>query len=125
SIILSGGDSIWKHMLTKFIKCGIWALLVLEYPLIVEELRDFFLDAGSAAGGGGVGVAMLLDPSAIADLGCAATLPIWEMLEAQEQPIFSGFSPSAFGSALVILVCGLAILLLYYVIAIALFLATV
>lgn len=125
SIALSGGDGMWKHMLTKFIKCGIWALLVMEYPLIVEELRDFFLDAGSAAGGGSTGVATLLDPSAIADMGFTATLPIWEMLEAQEDPIFSGFSVSAFGSALVILPCGLAILILYYLIAIAMFLATV
>lgn len=125
SIALSGGDSMWKHLLTKLIKCGVWALIVMEYPLIVEELRDFFLDSGSAAGGGGASVATLLDPSAVADMGFAATLPIWEMLESQEQPIFSGFSPGAMASALVIMGCGIAILVLYYVIGIAIFMATV
>lgn len=121
----STGDEAMKGFLTKVVKLGIWSFLILNFPEVVEGIRQFFVQVGlTASGAGGLPVA-ITDPSMIAEMGFDAVRTIWLDFKEQDSVLSVGFSVRALVAMLVLTFCALFILLLYYFIALSMFLTVV
>jgi type IV secretion system protein TrbL len=119
------GDEALKGFFSKIVKLGIWSLIIFNFPEIVEGIRQLFVHVGMvAAGGGGLPVAVT-DPSAVADMGFDAVGPIWMDFKEQDSTLMVGFSIKALVAMLILSFCGLFILMLYYFIALSMFLTVI
>lgn len=117
-MIAMNGDSPIKTIFKKIIYVGMFTLLVLNWPSIATIILKGFTWAGTQVGGG-ANVSIMHNPSAILDQGMRITAPIW--IAISEASIMDGEFLINAMSAFV----GIAVLVLYFVIAIQVFLAVI
>ena len=106
-----------KNLIRAALKYGGWYYLLKNYPQLLDTLLDGAFYIGLLAGGGGVGMSTLTDPSMIIELGLRATQPCWDYLTSYQNILTINFP-----LMLVVLFSALLVLLAYFVIAIQVFL---
>ena len=106
-----------KNLIRSCLKYGSWYYLLKNYPQLLDTLLDGAFYIGLVAGGGGVGMSTLTDPSMIVELGLRATQPCWDYLTSYQNIMTINFP-----LMLVVLFSALLVLLAYFVIAIQVFL---
>jgi len=113
---LSDGDHM-KTLIKKILKYGFFIWLVMDYRQLVNVVLGSFEAIGLKAGGGGLSMALLSDPSNIASYGIWVTEPIFEFINNLggmdvmlnlHKIMFTGFT-------------GIIIMLCYFVIGIQIF----
>ena len=72
---LGGGEQL-ATVFKKVLYIGFWIWMVQSFPGLAKSFVDSLVTAGVTAGGGGVTVAQILDPSALAASGLDATEPL-------------------------------------------------
>ncbi len=111
------GSARLLDVIKKTIFIGFWIWIVFSFPMLVNSLVESLAKAGAIAGSGGPGAAVavnLLDPSGIVDQGFVAAEPILIQKET--------FSPINVADRLLYWFFWLLVLLLYFVMAIQVFL---
>ena len=106
-----------KNLIRASLKYGGWYWLLKNYPQLLDTLLDGAFYIGLIAGGGGVGMSTITDPSMIIELGLRATQPCWDYLTSYQNILTINFP-----LMLVVLFSALLVLLAYFVIAIQVFL---
>lgn len=76
---LSDGDHI-KTLIKKTLKYGVFIGIVMHWQKIAQIVFDSFQSVGLKAGGGGLSISLLSDPSALAEQGIFASAPIFAHL---------------------------------------------
>ncbi len=71
-----GGGAELVAVFKKLLYIGFWIWIVQAFPALAKAFVDSLVTAGITAGGGGVTVAQILDPSALAASGLDATEPL-------------------------------------------------
>ena len=69
-----------KNLIRSSLKYGGWYYIIREYPGLIDTLLQGAFYIGQTAGGGGVGMSTLTNPSLIIELGLKATQPCWDYL---------------------------------------------
>ena len=72
-----------KNLIRACLKYGSWYWLLKNYPQLLDTLLEGAFQVGLIAGGGGVGVSTLTDPSMIVELGLRAAQPCWDYLSGE------------------------------------------
>ena len=67
-----------KNLIRSCLKYGSWYYILKNYSQLLDTLLDGAFYIGLIAGGGGVGMSTLTDPSMIIELGLRATQPAWD-----------------------------------------------
>ena len=111
---LDGGDRL-SAMFKKLLYIGFWTWMVRSFPSISKSFVDSLVQAGSIAGGGGVSMGLLMDPSRIAGYGLDATAPLAQKI--------SDLGITDFADGIVFCISYLAIIACFLVMAIHVFLA--
>ena len=106
-----------KNLIRASIKYGGWYYLLKNYPQLLDTLLDGAFHIGLIAGGGGVGMSTLTDPSMIIELGLRATQPAWDYLTSYQNIMTINFP-----LMLVVMFSALLVLVAYFIIAIQVFL---
>ena len=73
---LSDGDHM-KTLIKKTLKYGVFIGIVMHWQKIAQIVFDSFQSVGLKAGGGGLSISLLSDPSALAEQGIFASAPIF------------------------------------------------
>ncbi len=76
---LGGGEQL-AAVFKKILYIGFWIWLVQSFPGLAKSFVDSLVSAGLMAGGGGVSVSQIMDPSALAGAGLDATEPLAKKL---------------------------------------------
>jgi type IV secretion system protein TrbL len=111
---LDGGDRL-SAMFKKLLYIGFWTWMVRSFPSISKSFVDSLVQAGSIAGGGGVSMGLLMDPSRIAGYGLDATAPLAQKI--------SDLSITDFADGIVFCISYLAIIACFLIMAIHVFMA--
>ena len=106
-----------KNLIRACLKYGSWFYILKNYPTLLDTLLDGAFHIGLIAGGGGVGMSTLTDPSMIVELGLRATQPAWDYLTSYQNILTINFP-----LMLMVLGSALLVLLAYFIIAIQVFL---
>lgn len=106
-----------KNLIRSCLKYGSWFYLLKNYPALLDSLLDGAFYIGLIAGGGGVGMSTLTDPSMIIELGLRATQPAWDYLTSYQNIMTINFP-----LMLVVMFSALLVLVAYFIIAIQVFL---
>ena len=106
-----------KNLIRSSIKYGGWYYLLKNYPQLLDTLLDGAFYIGLIAGGGGVGMSTLTDPSMIIELGLRATQPAWDYLTSYQNILAINFP-----LMIVVMFSALLVLVAYFIIAIQVFL---
>ena len=106
-----------KNLIRAALKYGSWFYVLKNYDKLLDTLLDGAFQIGLIAGGGGVGVSTITDPSMIVELGLKAAQPCWDYLTSY-QNILTVNLPLMF---MVMCAAGL-VMLSYLLIAIQVFL---
>lgn len=116
---LGPGHNFFRQYLKKVIKVGIFGFLTLNFATVANVIKDGFVWAGVELGGGEMSMAVMQDPSAIVEMGFEATGVVWTDMAT------SGALTSGFISNLIIALVGIAVLVLYFVVALQVFITLV
>jgi type IV secretion system protein TrbL len=111
---LDGGERL-SAMFKKLLYIGFWTWMVRSFPSISKSFVDSLVQAGSIAGGGGVSMGLLMDPSRIAGYGLDATAPLAQKI--------SDLGITEFADGIVFCISYLAIIACFLIMAIHVFLA--
>lgn len=114
-----GAGDIFQSLVRKVIHVGMYVFIVTNFASLANTITEGFLWAGAQVGGGGVSMDVMRNPSAILMRGMFATAEIWESIDSVS--IMDG----GIVSALIMAVVGLAIMMLFFVIALQVFIALV
>jgi type IV secretion system protein TrbL len=76
---LDDGDHL-KTLFKKILKYGLFIWIVFDYKHLVKVLLDSFTMIGLKAGGGGLSMALLTDPSSISEYGIYVSAPIFNYI---------------------------------------------
>ena len=106
-----------KNLIRSSIKYGGWYYLLKNYPQLLDTLLDVAFYIVLIAGGGGVGMSTLTDPSMIIELGLRATQPAWDYLTSYQNILAINFP-----LMIVVMFSALLVLVAYFIIAIQVFL---
>ena len=106
-----------KNLIRSCLKYGSWYYLLKNYPQLLDTLLDGAFYIGLVAGGGGVGMSTLTDPSMIIELGLRATQPAWDYLTSYQNILAINFP-----LMIVVMFSALLVLIAYFIIAIQVFL---
>ena len=111
---LGGGEQL-ATVFKKVLYIGFWIWMVQSFPSLAKSFVDSLVTAGVTAGGNGVMVSQILDPSALAASGLDATEPLADRL--------GDMGTFDMADMLVLGVGYMAIMACYIIMAINLFLA--
>jgi type IV secretion system protein TrbL len=100
-------------MFKKLLYMGFWIWMVRNFPSLAHSFMDSLVHAGQLAGGGGGGVSLLMDPSAIAGYGLDATNPLAKKI--------LDFHITEIGDTIVYVMAYLGILVCFFLMAIHVF----
>lgn len=106
-----------KNLIRACLKYGSWFYILKNYPALLDSLLDGAFFIGLIAGGGGVGMTTLTDPSMIIELGLRATQPAWDYLTSYQNILAINFP-----LMIVVMFSALLVLVAYFIIAIQVFL---
>ena len=106
-----------KNLIRGALKYGSWYYVLKNYDKLLDTLLDGTFQIGLIAGGGGVGMSTLTDPSLIVELGLKATQPCWDYLSSF-QNILGVNLPLMF----MVMAAAALVMLSYLIIAIQVFL---
>lgn len=104
-------------LIERSLRIGFFIFLVLDFPNLVEIVRDGFVFAGLLAGGSRINVAEFTNPSRIAAFGTVAVQPVFDHI----QSYGTVAALRNFGDLIMTGLAGLLILLAFYIIAIQVF----
>src|SRR5258708_21339344 len=76
---LGGGEQL-AGIFKKILYIGFWIWMVQPFPYLAKTFVDSLVTAGVKAGGGGITVSQILDPSALAGAGLDTTEPLAQKL---------------------------------------------
>src|SRR5208283_3172428 len=76
---LDDGDHL-KTLFNKILKYGFFIWIVVDYRNLVKMVLDSFTMIGLKAGGGGLSLSLLTDPSAISEYGLSVSAPIFNYM---------------------------------------------
>lgn len=111
---LSSGDDVFRGFLRKVVHVGVFTFIVLNFSELANAALEGFMWAGGKIGGTGISVAALKNPSLLLDMGFSATKEAWLLVE--ETSIGDGLA-----SAFLMAIVSLMALLLYFAIALQIF----
>ena len=77
---IEDGDHL-KTLFKKILKYGFFIWIVVDYRHLVKVILDSFTMIGIKAGGGSISMALLTDPSAIAEQGIYVSAPIFDYIK--------------------------------------------
>ena len=106
-----------KNLIRSSLKYGSWFFILKNYPTLLDTLLNGAFQIGLIAGGGGVGMSTLTDPSMIIELGLRATQPAWDYLTSYQNIMTINFP-----LMIVVMFSALLVLIAYFIIAIQVFL---